>query len=338
MNIKSSITNLHYSGEKGLMYRLLSFFAVFYKSVTDLRNFLYDKTFLKSKKVDAFVISVGNLTTGGVGKTPVVAEIAKYFLSKGEQVAVISRGYGGKLSSKNVNVISDGKEIFYNAEMAGDEPFWYAENIKALVVITCSSRVKAAEFAISKFGITKIVLDDAFQHRKIKRDLDLVLVDSEKRFGNESVLPAGPLREDMKSLARADKIIVVCKGSKDYSKVLEFAKDLNAQICDMAPAEVYNINDGTKLADNVTVTAMCAIGQPQQFFNFLTSRFNVVKKIVFDDHHLYKKKDIPIVNIPIITTEKDAVKIKSFGFKNIYALKLRLNLNCEMLFNDKNNY
>ena len=150
MNLKSKITEMHYSEEKNFLYAFLWLPSIFYKLVTNIRNFLYDKNIFKAVTVDANVISVGNLTTGGVGKTPLVAEIAKYYLSKNELTAVISRGYGGKLSSKSVNVISDGNEIFYNAEMAGDEPYWYAENISGLIVITCSSRVKAAKYAIEK--------------------------------------------------------------------------------------------------------------------------------------------------------------------------------------------
>ena len=334
MNFKSTITDLHYSGKKNAAYFMLLIPAIFYRIIADIRNYFYDKGIFKSEKVNANVVAVGNLTTGGVGKTPLVAEIAKYYLAKGEPTAVILRGYGAKLSSKNVNVISDGKEIFYPADMAGDEPYWYAENIKGLIVITCSSRVKAAQYVIKNFDVKNIILDDDFQHRKIKRDLNIAVVDSEKRFGNGKVLPQGPLRESLAGLKRADKIVVMSKGSANYQNVIDFAKELNAQVCDAAPAEVYNIKTGIQLADNVSITAMCAIGQPQQFFNFLSPRFNIVNKIIFDDHHLYSKNDIKDTNMPIVTTEKDAVKLKSFGFDNIFALKLRLNINCKELLND----
>jgi len=334
MNIKSKITKLHYSDKKNILYRLLAVPSFFYQLATNIRNFLYDKSILKSVKVDANVVSVGNLTTGGVGKTPLVAEIAKYYLSKNEPTAVISRGYGGKLSSKSVNVISDGENIFYEAKLSGDEPYWYAENIKGLVVITCSSRVRAAQYAIENFGVKNIILDDAFQHRKIKRNLDIVVIDSEKKFGNGKVLPQGPLRENLSGLSRANKIVIMSKGSANYDGVVAFANELNAQICDAAPAEVYNIKSGIHLANNLSIVAMCAIGQPEQFFNFLSPRFNIVKKIIFDDHHLYSKSDIIDKNIPIVTTEKDAVKLKSLGFDNIFALKLRLNVNCKELLDD----
>ena len=218
--------------------------------------------------------------------------------------------------------------------MSGDEPFWYAQNIKGLIVITCSSRVKASKYAIEKFGVKNIILDDAFQHRKIQRDKNILLIDSEKRFGNAKQLPQGPLRESVENLKRADKIVIMSKGSNNYERVIEFAKELNAIICDAGPAEVYNIKTGVHLANGVTATAVCAIGQPEQFFNFLTPRFNIIDKIVFDDHHSYSKKELENIKMPIITTEKDAVKIKDFDLDNIYALKLRLNLNCRELLDD----
>ena len=154
---------------------------------------MYDKRLIRPKKDDAFVISVGNFTTGGVGKTPVVAEIARYFVDKGERVAIVSRGYGGKLNNKNVNVISDGINLYHKADMAGDEPYWLAVNLDGCAVITCKNRVKSAEFAIKELGVTTIILDDGFQYRKLKRDLNVLLVDSEKMFGNEKLLPQCPL-------------------------------------------------------------------------------------------------------------------------------------------------
>ena len=334
MNIKSKITKLHYSGERTLLYYILSIPTIFYSLITKIRNTLYDLNIIKAVKVNANVIAVGNLTTGGVGKTPLVSEIAKYYLSKGEKTAVISRGYGGELSSKNVNVISDGEKIFYEAKKSGDEPYWYAQNIKGLIVITCSSRVKAAQYAIEHFGVKNIILDDAFQHRKIYRDKNILVIDSEKRFGNAKQLPQGPLRESLTNIRRADKIVVMSKASNNYEKVIEFAEELNAQICDAGPAEVYNIKTGVHLPNDVEAVAVCAIGQPEQFFKFLSPRFIIRDKIVFDDHHIYKKSELENIKMPIITTEKDAVKIKDFNLDNVYALKLRLNINCAELLND----
>ena len=148
MSIKTYITKIHYDkNAKGFLFSILKFASFFYGIGSTLKNFLYDCGILKPYKVNAYVISVGNLTTGGVGKTPVVAEIAKYLINKGETVAIVSRGYGGKLSNKNINVISDGEKIYYSVDLSGDEPYWLAENTKA-IVITSKNRISASEFAI----------------------------------------------------------------------------------------------------------------------------------------------------------------------------------------------
>lgn len=332
---KTEITKIHYDkNAKGVLFNVLKFSSLFYGIGSGLKNKLYDKGILKPHKVDAFVISVGNLTTGGVGKTPVVAEIAKYIMEKGEKTAIISRGYGGKLSNKNINVISDGKTTFYEAEMAGDEPFWLAQNTKA-VVITSKNRVKASEFAIKNYGVTKIILDDGFQHRKLHRDLDIVLMDSEKGFGNENLLPAGPLREGTEAFSRIDKLVIVSKNT-DHSRAEKLAKimgkklKLKTLVAKAEPDIVYNIKTGEELLKGTKAYAICAIGQPEQFYAFLKD-YDIVSTITFDDHHRYTEEEISKINGDIITTEKDAVKLKTFGFDNIYALRLKTVIDCEEL-------
>ena len=335
MNIKTRITKIHYDKKtKGILFCLLRFCSLFYGIGSSLKNLLYDKKILNPQKLDAYVISVGNLTTGGVGKTPIVAEIAKYLTRKGERVAIISRGYGGKLSNKQINLISDGEKIYYNARLSGDEPHWLANNTKA-VVITSKNRVKASEFAINNFGVNYIILDDGFQHRKLYRDLDIVLMDNEKQFGNEYQLPAGPLRETKTSIKRANCIVIVSKNlNHDNAERItrKTEKELNIKtfLCKIEPDSVYNIKTNEILSQGQEAIAMSAIGQPEQFFNFLND-YIIKEKIVFDDHHLYVKEDIPSNEIPVITTEKDAVKLKCFDFDNIYALKLKTVLDVENL-------
>ena len=158
-NFKNKISKIHYDkSAKSFLIKLLEFCSIFYSIGATLKNKFYDKGLLKPEKVDAYVISVGNLTTGGVGKTPVVAKLAQHFVAQGEPVAIISRGYGGKLSNKNINVISDGENIFYNATEAGDEPFWLAKNVKGAYVITCKNRILASKFVIENFGVKKLFL------------------------------------------------------------------------------------------------------------------------------------------------------------------------------------
>lgn len=334
MSLKTEITKLHYDKNAGgILFGILKFCSLFYGAGSGLKNYLYDKAILKPEEVNAFVVSVGNLTTGGVGKTPVVSQIAKYFISQGEKAAIISRGYGGALSNKQINVISDGREIFYNARLAGDEPFWLAQNTTGAVVITSKNRVEAAKYAIEKYGVTKIVLDDGFQHRKLKRDLDIVLVDSEKLYGNENLLPAGPLREGKEAFKRIDRMVIVSKNT-NHEKAEKLAKitakkiKIPTTLCYTEPDYVYNIKTGEILPDNSEAAAISAIGQPEQFYKFL-GNYRITKTLTFGDHHRYEEGELP--EGTIITTEKDAVKMKNFNRDDIYALKLRTKIDIEKL-------
>ena len=341
MNLKTKITKLHYNKDaKGLLFNLLKFCSLFYGIGSRFKNFLYDKKILAPKKVDAYVISVGNFTTGGVGKTPVVAEIAKYFTEKEVKVAIISRGYGGKLDNSKVNVISDGINLYYKADMAGDEPYWLAVNLNMCAVLTCANRYKAAKYAVEKMGITHIILDDGFQHRKLHRDLNIVLVDSEKMFGNENLLPAGPLREGTEGFKRVDKLVVVSKNT-DHSRAEKFGRiiskkqNIETLICKIEPDYAYNIISGEHLEKGAEITAVSAIGQPEQFYKFMENDYKIRDKFTFDDHHQYTKEDIENIEGNIITTEKDAVKLALLGNSSIYALKLKTVLDVENLLKNR---
>lgn len=335
-NIKTKITQMHYQRDsKGVLFDILKFCSYFYGLGSRMKNFLYDNKILKPKKVNAYVISVGNMTTGGVGKTPVVSEIAKYLVNLGQRVAIVSRGYGGKLDNSKINMISDGTSVYFDAVQAGDEPYWLAENTQGAYVFTCRNRYLAAKMAVEKFGIQVIILDDGFQHRKLHRDLDIVLMDSVKGFGNEHLLPAGPLREGPEALERIDKLVVVSKSVKHetaerVAKIMQKRLNIPTSVCYTEPDYVYNIKTGQRLMEGLAVTAMCAVGQPQQFYDFL-SDYQVVKTVTFDDHHQYAPIDIVDISGSIITTEKDAVKLARFDRDNIYALKLKTVIDVENL-------
>ena len=335
-NIKTKITQIHYQRDpQGILFEILKFCSYFYGVGSRLKNFFYDKKIIKPKKVDAFVISVGNMTTGGVGKTPVVSEIAKYLISQGRKVAIVSRGYGGHLSNRAINMISDGAMIYFDAVDAGDEPYWLAENTPGCYVFTCRNRYMASKHAVDKFGVEVIILDDGFQHRKLHRDLDIVLMDSVKGFGNECLLPAGPLREGPEALERIDKFVVVSKNTnhevaQKVARIMQKRLNLSTSICYTEPDYVYDINTGQRLMEGLAVTAMCAIGQPQQFYDFLKD-YQVVNTVTFDDHHQYSAGDIVDISGSIITTEKDAVKLARFDRGQIYALRLKTVLDVEGL-------
>lgn len=345
MNIKTNITKLHYDKKaKGLLFLLLKGCSYFYAIGSGLKNRLYDKGIIKPKKVNAYVVSVGNLTTGGVGKTPVVAQIAQYYVEKGEKVAIVSRGYGGKLSNKNINIISDGSNIFVDANLAGDEPFWLGVNVKEAIVITSKNRYKGAKYAVEELGATKIILDDGFQHRKLHRDLDIVLIDSEMGFGNENLLPAGPLREGLEAFNRIDKLIIVSKNidhtrAEKYAKIMGKKLKKDTIVCYTEPEFIYNIfNPEEKLTQGEKVLAFSAIGQPKQFYSFLKD-YDVLTTVNYDDHHNYTQADIEMLKsygiITLVTTEKDAGKLINLDFKDlkVFALKLQTNLDVEKLLN-----
>ena len=352
--MKVFLTEFHYKKEyksfKEFAQAVVLYGALFLPSccyfiVSSVRNFLYKKNIIKSYLPKVYTISVGNLTTGGTGKTPITAEIANYLARNGERPAILSRGYGGQLSNKEVNVISNGKEVFYNASEAGDEPYWLATNCRGTAVLTCSSRVKAAKFAQEKLYSNRLILDDGFQHQKMKRNLNILVVDSQKQFSNGFVLPLGALRESMFEIKRADKIIVVNKrfndkSAKAYAKYLRKKYNKPCFVCSMVPDKVYNIKTGELIADNIPVVAFSAIGQPEQFYSLLRG-YDVMATRDFADHHLYTKEDVKaLVDFKevnnaeaLITTEKDAVKLKEIidDDLRIYALRLKPSLDLQAI-------
>lgn len=342
--MKLFLAKLHYEKNPNFLKRLLrgvlSFCSIPYGAVTSVRNFLYDKNIIKSYDSGVLTISVGNLTTGGVGKTPFTAELANMFIRQGKKVAVLSRGYGGTLPNKEVNVISDGKKVLFNAQEAGDEPFWLGTNCNGVIVLTCSSRSKAAEKAVKDFHCDVLIADDALQHRKLSRNVNLLLVDQANKFGNERLLPAGPLRENFNGIKRATAIVVTNKTS-NIENALKYCDEVKNKfnkpvfLCKMQPDNTYNIKSKEILYKGASVLAFCAIGQPNEFFDFVKEKFYLTATMTFPDHHAYDNQDIEMILktaeengiLSVVTTEKDAVKIKSFveSFKtqvNFYALKL----------------
>ena len=340
-----------------LVFVVLLPFSFFYTIIILIRQMLYSLEILKGKKLNAYVISVGNLTTGGTGKTPITCEIANYINEKlNKKVAIISRGYGGKLSNKNTNIISDGENVFYNSVQAGDEPFWMTENCKEVGVITGKNRVKSGQYAINNFKSEILLLDDGFQHLKLKRDLDIILIDCTKVLGNGFLLPAGPLREPENRIKRADKVIIVNKKPFDKASELQceiVAKkirqkyDKKSVVCKLKPDKIYDLKTN-ELFYPLKAIAFAGIGQPEFFFNSLKhQQIELLDELVFEDHYLYTKLDIE--NIiekarekgadSIITTEKDAVKLMPFLNEidsdiKICALKLSVELDLEELLKD----
>ena len=296
-NIKTNFQDIHYSRQTPnfALNCILSFGEFFYKNIINFKNLLYEKNILKEKEVDIETICVGNLTTGGVGKTPIVALLANE-IYKNKKVAVISRGYGAKISNKNPTIIKDFKNLKFNdGTLCGDEPYQLAKKLNNnSIVITCKDRKKAIDEAIIKFGIEIAILDDGFSNRKVKKNKIILAIDSKMRFGNGHLLPKGPLREPTSELKRADELILVDKGDENLSNAIEWVKQFKkpTKICKMSPKRIYNLQTGANILKYNKAIAFCAIGQPLQFFDFAQKYYAIVDKIAFDDHYKYTKKDI----------------------------------------------
>ena len=358
--MKNYIAHIHYAKylpfEEKLAYIGLGLLRPFYSLAVKLRLLAFKKGLQKSTKVNAYVVSIGNITTGGTGKTPVCVAIANYFSEKqNKKTAILSRGYGGKLANTQVNTISDGENIFFSAHMSGDEPYWLAYNAQKTAVLTCKNRIEAAKTAINDHKAEVLILDDGFQHLKMSRDLNIMLIDGNLKFGNNKLLPQGPLREPLSEISRADCILIMNKRALDKDAI-ESCKNFAAEIaqkyskktivCNFAPIGIFNLTDNAQLSSPNKIYAFAGIGQPRFFFEYLENQnYELTQKRVFEDHHLYTNDDIKNILSEaekqgvqaIVTTEKDAVKIKALLNKNrtniaFYALKLGLDLNVEEIF------
>ena len=329
--------NLHYSKTKPfwLLNSVLNIAELFYGIVINFKNTLYDFKILTEKKVDAYVICVGNLTTGGVGKTPMVKSLTEKY----SNCCIISRGYRAKISNKEPVVIKDKNKIYFkDGQLCGDEVFQLAKNTSSdTTIITCSDRYKAAKLAIEKYGIKTIILDDGFSNRKLKKDKTILLIDSKMRFGNGHMLPKGPLREPQKEIKRADEIVLVNKIDDDLNSAISWVKMYKkpVKLCNMIPKRIYNIQTNAQIKPQGDVIAFCAIGQSEQFYNYVRKFYNLKETFSFEDHYKYTIYDLNhLVEMAkkynvrtLITTQKDEAKIRNLvsGFKdfNFNVLELQ---------------
>jgi tetraacyldisaccharide 4'-kinase len=307
-----------------------------YETIVRARNSLYEKGVFKSHSLGAKTISVGNITVGGTGKTPLVALVAEILAENGEKVCILTRGYGRENPKKQV-LVSDGEKVTAAVKEAGDEPFELAVKLLGKsIVVANANRVTAANWAREKFGITYFVLDDAFQHLRVVRDLDVVCIDATNPFGNGKTLPEGILREPLENLKRADAIVIT------RGNLIGGVSDLKSQIsrynstCPIFVSEnrvsgLVNLNDfaaksrhSASAPDNEQLKtnnylAFCALGNPNNFFEQLrVENFNLAGSQKFPDHHFYTQNDIKKLYTKakqtnakmLLTTAKDAVKLK----------------------------
>lgn len=309
---------------------MLSLIASIYGKLISVRNRLYDKGVLATFDLGARTISIGNITTGGTGKTPLVAYVAGLLADRGEKVCILTRGYGRKDAKRRV-IVSDGETVLVDAATGGDEPVELARKLvgKNVVVIADADRVAAAEWAKRKFGVTVFVLDDGFQHRRARRDVDIVCIDATNPFGGRKMLPAGRLREPLSGLQRADVIVIT------RTDLVEDISDLRSQISDHgSEAEVFESRtimggfsapNGSKTGSQQGLAfAFCGLGNPESFFEELRrSDIQLAGTMTFADHHCYSQNDIAeIVRAArgvgaelLLTTAKDAVKFSDLRFE-----------------------
>jgi tetraacyldisaccharide 4'-kinase len=284
------------------------------------RNRCYDLGLLRPAKLPCKVISVGNITVGGTGKTPMVIYLAHLLKEKGFHPAVLSRGYKGKARAP-INVVSDGARLFMKPEDCGDEPLLIAKSLNGVPVLTGPKRVLTGRVAMEQFGADILILDDAYQHRQLARDVDIVLMNVRRPLGNGFLLPVGPLREPPSSLRRADFIIRTGAGTQT-TPVSSLKPEYRA--LHQAVSVVNGATGRDYPLENLQGRRVCAfagIASPEAFRNTLMETGAVVAAFLpFPDHHNYSREDIREIQKRaveekadiIVTTEKDGVKLSRF--------------------------
>ena len=316
-------------------------FSFVFSAIVRLRLFLFtNRIILKNKPLDCLVVVVGNLTVGGTGKTPVVEKFAKELLEKKRKVAILSRGYKSRKKSVPRNfdnwfglkdneppkVVSDGKEIFFNSEDAGDEPYMLARNLPGVVVLTDKNRVKAGRYAIENFGVDTVILDDGFQYLHLKGQLNILLVDQTNPFGNRRLLPRGILREPVRHLKRASYIFFTKSEIEPDLEILQTVRKYNSHAeiirCVHKPQFFQQINgcekEGLTFLHELYVGVFCGIASPRGFEDLINKMSGEMRfKQRFIDHHKYTSLELDKMFQQaknsgadvMITTEKDAVRI-----------------------------
>jgi tetraacyldisaccharide 4'-kinase len=271
---------------------------------------------LHSEQFEVPVVSVGNLAVGGTGKTPTVDYIAKHYLARGKRVAVVSRGYGGR-GAGEVGIVSDGKQLLLSADLAGDEPRLLAQRNPDLIVLVAPRRVLGVRAAIDRFGAEIIILDDGFQHLAVQRDLDIVLLDARRPFGNGSLLPAGLLREFPWALKRGDLFMLTKAVAGNFPRPAMPGPALISRylLADTVVALGGQVRELASLRSQ-RVAAFAGIADPESFFADLRGKgLNLVATAAFSDHVSYQHPEMARIAAfsrvadCLLTTEKDAVKL-----------------------------
>ncbi len=339
--IKKKIEAIMRGGGKSRFFSLESFLFIVslsYGGAVKLRESCYRKGIIKSKKLPCKVISIGNITVGGTGKTPMTIHVAELVNQLGYSVAIISRGYKGG-AEKTGGIVSNGQSILMGADSAGDEPFMMASKLKNSPVVVGRNRFETGLLAVKKFNPDVIVLDDAFQHLKLERDIDIVLLDNRHPFGNTHLLPRGILREPVSSLLRGDVFVFTRSDSVSDSvkatslaKLKGFRRGRPVFYSSHVPY-LYKVKKGKNVPSMISqssyscdfeflkgrkVVAFSGIAINNDFRRTVEGlKCYVTDFLEFPDHHLYSDDDfykilrsVRDANTDfILTTEKDYVRI-----------------------------
>ena len=344
-----------------LLRALLLGLSWIYGRIVQLRLFLYRKRILRERALGCLVISIGNLTVGGTGKTPVVEKFARALQLGGRRVAILSRGYKSvprgrrnwleRLRRGNIDpprVVSDGQSLLLDSLAAGDEPYMLAHNLKDVVVLVDKDRVKSGRLAIDKWKTDVLLLDDGLQYLHLKHRLDIVLVDRQAPFGNEFLLPRGTLREPPRNLRRASYIFITKNTGESNDALVQRIRRFNrtAEIIECAHKPLYLQNIYTReqlplerLRDTF-IGSICGIAAPDSFENALKqlgAHVDLAKR--YTDHHYYNeaellsfisrcvRRDLEM----IVTTEKDAVRMPRLSESKINVPIFFLRVEIEIL-------
>lgn len=307
---------------------MLAPLAVIYGGITRTRLAMYRRGFLKTSKLNAPVISIGNLTAGGTGKTPLVEYVARSVAATGRKVCILTRGYGRKNSNHRV-VVSKGNQILAGEQEAGDEPFLLAEKLIGIAaVISDVDRLAAGQWAIANLNSNVFILDDGFQHLQLARDLNILVVDGSNPWGNRQLLPRGLLREPLREIARADSVVITRSDQTEDLKAIDrevtsFNRNSPLFISRMHTVGFTPLGISNSAGEPpVPVAAFCGIGNGESFILQLRKAGHEPLSVSqFPDHHRYDQADIDrVVNKArsagarsLITTAKDAVKLKTLS-------------------------
>lgn len=344
-------------GKEGKLVKIvlspLCLLSFFYGLAVWARSWFYDRGIFSSHSLPGKVISVGNITMGGTGKTPFAAWLAKAAQARGFRVAFLSRGYKGNFPGP-YGVVSDGEKIFMDARQAGDESYLVARKLQGIPIIVGRKRCLSGKFAIAKYKSQVVILDDGFQHLGLKRDVNLLLLDAQNPFGNGWLFPRGSLREPLSQVKRADAVILTkCDQSDNINKLKEKLNKLahNLPIFAMRyiPTGIHSRGEGKTLPiedlQNRKVWAFTGIGQPQSFLKTLLAMGAcVVGFEAFPDHYWYKARDFKRFMKEgetkgaevLVTTEKDMVRLEGFipGKLSLWAVSVKH----EFVENERNEF